>query len=189
MRRFIIWIVAAVVIGSLVFTDFALAESSRFEQLIEQQIGTPDAGPVIHVAQRKRRTLLDLLFGDDPSRRSSKCRSKKCRVRRAAHPVAGAAAAKPKVEKSPTATRLAVFGDSLAVDFAKALERFYAEDPNSSSCRLGVGDSGFVRPDFFDWNKVIGEQITQNSFDIAVVILGINDRQTIHRGRPELQGR
>ena len=45
-------------------------------------------------------------------------------------PVAEAPPPQPKVEKSPTATRLAVFGDSLAIDFAKALDRFYAEDPN-----------------------------------------------------------
>ena len=85
--------------------------------------------------------------------------------------------AKPKIEKATGATRLAVFGDSMAIDLAKALERFYAEDPNISIMTQGVGSSGFVRPDFFDWPKTIGEQITANSFDIAVFIIGINDRQ------------
>lgn len=175
MRRFIIWAVLALTLGSLVFTDFALAESSRFEQLMQEQIGAPETEPVIYVAQRKRRTLLDLLFGEpEPPPVVEAPQQSAPR-----EPVADAPPPKPKIEKSPTATRLAVFGDSLAIDFAKALDRFYAEDPNLAVIPMGVGDSGFVRPDFYDWNTVIGEQITQNTFDIAVVILGINDRQTI----------
>jgi uncharacterized protein len=177
MRRTLIWAILALTLGSLVFTDFAFAESSRFEQLIEEQVGTPDTGPVIHVAQRKRRSLLDLLFGNDepePPRVIEAPAAPRA-------PVADAPPPKPKVEKSPTATRLAVFGDSLAIDFAKALDRFYSEDPNLVVVPMGVGDSGFVRQDFYDWNTVIGEQITQNTFDIAVVIVGINDRQTIHQ--------
>jgi hypothetical protein len=132
---------------------------------------------VIHVAQRKRRSLLDLLFGNDepePPRVIEAPAAPRA-------PVADAPPPKPKIEKSPTATRLAVFGDSLAIDFAKALDRFYSEDPNLVVVPMGVGDSGFVRQDFYDWNTVIGEQITQNTFDIAVVIVGINDRQTIHQ--------
>src|SRR5688572_28147338 len=126
MRRTLIWAILALTLGSLVFTDFALAESSRFEQLIEEQVGTPDTGPVIHVAQRKRRSLLDLLFGNDepePPRVIEAPAAPRA-------PVADAPPPKPKIEKSPTATRLAVFGDSLAIDFAKALDRFYSEDPN-----------------------------------------------------------
>jgi hypothetical protein len=86
---------------------------------------------------------------------------------------------KPVIEKSATATRLAVFGDSMAVDLAKALDRFYTDDPNIVVINQGVGSSGFVRTDFFDWDKTATEQVAKNSFDIAVMILGINDRQTI----------
>jgi hypothetical protein len=180
MRRIVIWLVLALTLGSLVVADFALAESSRLDQLIAEQIGTTDVGPpVIHVAQRKRRTLLDLLFGNDEPEppRVIELPPEQTAPRT---PAADLPPPKPKVEKSPTATRLAVFGDSLAIDFAKALDRFYSEDPNLVVVNLGVGDSGFVREDFYDWNTVIGEQIAQNSFDIAVVLVGINDRQTIH---------
>jgi lysophospholipase L1-like esterase len=34
-----------------------------------------------------------------------------------------------------------------------------------------------VRTDFFDWSAAIDEQIAEDSFDLAVVIIGINDRQ------------
>ena len=111
----------------------------------QQQIGTPDAGPVDprraaqapHAARsalRRRRARAAARDRGAASRRRE----------RAAWP--HAPPPKPKVEKSPTATRLAVFGDSLAIDFAKALDRFYAEDPNLVVVPMGVGDSGFVRP-------------------------------------------
>src|SRR5690606_10094389 len=76
-------------------------------------------------------------------------------------------------------TRLAVFGDSMAGDVARALERLFAEDPNLVVIPQGVGSSGFVRDDYFDWNKTIAEQIAEDAFDIAVVIIGINDRQAL----------
>jgi hypothetical protein len=122
-------------------------------------------------APKKRRTLFDMLFGggavDTPKVKSPKPKA------------AALPPPKPVVEKAPTATRLAVFGDSLAVDLSKALERFYAEDPNIAIINQGVGSSGFVRPDFFDWNKAATDAVAADSFDIAVMIIGVNDRQTL----------
>jgi lysophospholipase L1-like esterase len=43
----------------------------------------------------------------------------------------------------------------------------------------GVSSSGFVRDDYFDWNNALARQIAADSFDIAVIIIGINDRQEI----------
>lgn len=126
----------------------------------------------IEVAQQqKRKTLWDMLFGPDETKQAPKRRS----------------TAKPKlptvkieiIEKSPNAKRLAVFGDSLAVDLSKAMERFYAEDPNLIIIGQGVGSSGFVRDDFFDWNAAIDTAIAEGVFDIAVIIMGINDRQNL----------
>jgi len=139
----------------------------------------------IEVAQvKKRRTLMDLLFGEPEPQMAPappveqqappKKKKKSAPVEEASLPPA-----KPAVEKAPGATRVAVFGDSLAVDLGKALERHYAEDPNLVVLQQGVGSSGFVRQDYFDWSKAVGEQIAANSFDVAVMIIGINDRQTI----------
>ena len=126
---------------------------------------------------KKRRTLMDLLFGNNEPEPAPVIEAPVVTApKKAALP---AVPAKPKVEKAETATRLAVFGDSMAVDLAKALERLYAEDPNLLVINQGVGSSGFVRPDFFDWNKTALEQVEANSFDIAVMIVGINDRQTL----------
>lgn len=138
----------------------------------------------IEVAQQaKKRTLWDMFFGPDEEvqvqqqrqqtqRRSSSSSSSTPRQASLPPPV-------PDVEKSADATRLAVFGDSLAVDLAKAMQRFYAEDPNLVIIGQGVGSSGFVRDDFFDWNAALDQAITADTFDIAVVIMGINDRQNL----------
>ncbi len=144
-----------------------------------------EVAPMLAVAQdsgqeqpvKKRRTLLDLLFGNDaqPAAPAPDTPVVKVVPKKASLPPPS----KPAIEKASGATRLAVFGDSLAVDLAKALERLYADDPNIIIINQGVGSSGFVRPDFFDWDKTIGQQIAANSFDIAVMMAGINDRQSL----------
>jgi hypothetical protein len=160
MQRIILFVLIALFAGLEVGPAFAQAEER------------------IEVAQQqKRRTLFDVLFGDEP-RQQTPPPVQQTQPRRAA-PVAALPPPKPVVEKSATATRLAVFGDSLAVDLAKALERFYAEDPNLVVINQGVGSSGLVREDYFDWNKAVREAIDEDRFDLAVVIIGINDRQEI----------
>lgn len=130
--------------------------------------------------QQKKRTLFDLLFGSDDKPAAEAPRKTRkpaaSSTRKAALPPA---VPTPNVEKALDATRLAVFGDSLAVDLAKAMERFYAEDPNLVIIGQGVGSSGFVRDDFFDWDKALRDAIAADSFDIAVVAMGINDRQNL----------
>ncbi len=153
-----------------------------------------DVAPAIVVAQddivvaqvKKRRTLMDLLFGDKepepapappPQQQQQQPRTQAPAA--AAAPAAPAPPARPITPKADNATRLAVFGDSLAVDLGKALDRFYAEDPNLVIIPMGVGSSGFVRDDFFDWEGELAKQIAANSFDVAVVMIGINDRQSL----------
>jgi hypothetical protein len=182
-----IWIAAAAV-AVLLFTGMApvgAAEAFQATTAAPEGLFVTPEEERIHVAQRKRRTLMDLLFGgeeeEDDEPVVERRRERRERAPEAALP---AAPAKPTVEKAPGATRLAVFGDSMAVDVGKALERLFAEDPNIIIIPQGVGSSGFVRQDFFDWNQTIGEQIAANAFDLAVVIIGINDRQAIGRMKP-----
>lgn len=133
---------------------------------------------ILVAQQERRRTLFDLLFGEENQAAPQPPPVQQTQPRRQAEPVA-LPPPKPQVEKAANATRLAVFGDSMAVDLTKALERFYAEDPNLVVIGQGVGSSGFVRDDYFDWNKTIREQIAADSFDVAIVIIGVNDRQEI----------
>jgi hypothetical protein len=176
----VLWIIALVV-AALLATDmlpmFVQAQELQVTSSPTLQLSEAVAPPIL-VAQeqrpKKRKTLMDLLFGGD-DQQLEEAPVVEAPVERT--PKAELPPAKPKIPKAENAVRLAVFGDSIAIDIAKALERFYAEDPNISIISQGVGDSGFVRTDFFDWNKTIAEQIAANSFDIAVVFIGINDRQ------------
>jgi hypothetical protein len=154
-------LVVALLVGLLVLVDVAPALAQSGDTMLVAQ-------------EQKRRTLFDLLFGEPEPAPAP--------VQQAPRQTAPAAALpppKPQVEKAPNATRLAVFGDSLAIDLSRALERFYAEDPNLVVLDQGVSSSGFVRFDFFDWDKAISDQIAADSFDLAVVIIGINDRQDL----------
>lgn len=144
-------------------------------------LAQPVAGDRILVAQqeeRPRRTLFDLLFGGQAEQAPAP--KPQTQPRRQQAPAAALPPPKPQIEKAPNATRLAVFGDSLAIDLSRALERFYAEDPDLVVIGQGVSSSGFVRDDYFDWNKTIGQQIAADSFDLAVVMIGINDRQQLN---------
>lgn len=126
----------------------------------------------------RRRTLFDLLFGE-PEQQRQPVEQPRQTAPRQRTPTADLPPPKSTVEKAEGATRLAVFGDSLAVDLAKALERFYADDPNLIVLDQGVGSSGFVREDYFNWNAAIRDAIAEDSFDLAVIIVGINDRQEL----------
>jgi hypothetical protein len=187
-NRFVLWVVGAVV-AALVLTDML----PMFVQAREAVWAAPaamvqDDGRV-EVAQlfgrsreqqqprKKRRTLMDLLFGDDEEEEPKAPVVDQPVVKQKPKKAAVLPPPKPKIEKAAGATRVAVFGDSMATDVAKALDRFYAEDTNIVIIDQSVGDSGLVRTDYFDWPKKIGETIGKNTFDIAVFAIGINDRQ------------
>ncbi|KKC41048.1 hypothetical protein WH87_02595 [Devosia epidermidihirudinis] len=158
-------LVVALLVGLLVFVDVAPAFAQNDTIIVAQQ--------------QRRRTLFDLLFGDEPKPAPPPVVVQQPKPRA---PTVSLPPPKPQVEKASDATRLAVFGDSLAIDLSRALERFYAEDPNLIVINQGVSSSGFVRNDFFDWDKAIADQIAKDSFDLAVVIIGVNDRQEIKVG-------
>lgn len=142
-----------------------------------------EPGTSIELAQRrKRRTLMDMLFGSEPVAPPPPPPVVKKAPKPA--PVAKLPPPKPKIEKAPNATRLAVIGDSMAADLSEAMDRFYAEDPNLAVINMSVGSSGFVRDDYFNWNKAASEQIADQSFDIALVFIGINDRQNLNGAKP-----
>ena len=168
MKRFVL----CLLVSFVVLVDFGPAWA--------QQI-TDERTLVAQAEQPRRRTLFDLLFGEEPEP-APQVRQTQPRQQAAPAPAAALPPPKPTVDKAEDATRLAVFGDSLAIDLARALERFYAEDPNLVVVEQGVSSSGFVRDDYFDWNAALAEQIAADSFDLAVVIIGINDNQALNTG-------
>lgn len=168
MKRFVLCCLVSLV----VLADFGPAWAQPL---------TDDRMLVAQAEQPRRRTLFDLLFGEEPEP-APQVRQTQPRQQAAPAPAAALPPPKPAIDKAEDATRLAVFGDSLAIDLARALERFYAEDPNLVVVEQGVSASGFVRDDYFDWNAALAEQIAADSFDLAVVIIGINDNQDLNTG-------
>ncbi|WP_424983616.1 DUF459 domain-containing protein [Maritalea sp. S77] len=134
----------------------------------------------IEVAQNnsgERRTLFDILFGR--KKEQPKPQQQKRTTPRRSSPSVAAPVKVNTIEKAPDATRLLVIGDSLSIDLAKGLDRFYAEDPQLKIIGAGVGSSGFVRDDYYDWNDAIAKRIAADDFDMVVVAIGTNDRQVL----------
>jgi hypothetical protein len=166
-------VLAALIFGS-VFAD------ARLNAIGAQEI--------IQVAQaEKKRSLFDILFGRNKSAKEkaqetkrAPTQSKKSTSRRTTSSPSITTVPKIQmIEKSPDAQTLMVVGDSLAIDLAKGLDRFYAKDTDLAILSKGVGSSGFVRDDYFDWQAAIEKFIAEEDFDLVVVAIGINDRQQI----------
>ncbi len=181
-NRLVIWLMGLAVLALLLTDLMAVAAEARGPgspapvAVVQANEGRLEVAQLTREEQprQRRRTLMDLLFGEPEEQKQQAPVVEKpvAKPKKAEAPPA-----KPKVPKAPGATRIAVFGDSMASDLGKALERFYAEDPNLEVIAQGVGSSSFVRPDFFDWPGKVSEEIAANRFDIAVFIIGINDRQ------------
>lgn len=125
----------------------------------------------------ERRTLFDILFGRNKKEKPAPQPQRTAPKR--SSPSVVAPVKVNTIEKAPDATRLLVIGDSLSIDLAKGLDRFYAEDPQLKIIGAGVGSSGFVRDDYYDWNEAIAERIAADDFDMVVVAIGTNDRQVL----------
>ena len=109
-------------------------------------------------------------------------------------PAAGAtpnaAAAKPATE-NPAAEKqalapsyfVAVMGDALGILLSNGLEEVLADTPGVKILKDAKSSSGLVRDDFYDWTKAAhdiaggGQKI-----DVAVMMIGSNDRQQIRQG-------
>lgn len=142
--------------------------------------------PALAQEQRRPQTLFELLFGTG-EQQTQPAPAPAPSAPRAAPRQASAPPAPPpppEVSKAPDAQRVMVFGDSMAVDLSRGMERFYAENDKVRVIGQGVGSSGFVREDFFNWQSALEKAIADNSFDIAVVIIGINDRQALGAEAP-----
>ncbi len=84
----------------------------------------------------------------------------------------------PALEKK-THYNVVVLGDSLGDGIWAGLYHALRKDKRFSVIRKSKVATGFVRHDYYDWNEVVREVAADTTIDIAVVIMGTNDRQTI----------
>jgi hypothetical protein len=100
-------------------------------------------------------------------------------VRPPAPPVAGtgpAAAARPQFN-------VAVIGDSLGQMLGQGLVEAFAERPDIGVLRKARENSGLVRDDYYDWPKAVRDLLgASEKVDLAIIIVGSNDRQAIRDG-------
>ncbi len=70
-----------------------------------------------------------------------------------------------------------VLGDSIAAGMWAGLRRISQGDRRLSFKGRYKEESGFARPDRYDWNSAIEKLATSQNIDIAIIMLGANDRQ------------
>lgn len=98
---------------------------------------------------------------------------------------AAPAAPQPEaVEKDPDARQVWVFGDFFASGLSNGLERVFADSPMFVVRSRSDASSGLVRDDHFDWPAALERYLDDpdRQVDIAVIMIGGNDRQAIRQG-------
>jgi hypothetical protein len=78
---------------------------------------------------------------------------------------------------------VATIGDTLGLLLANGLKDGFSDRPDVAILRKGKESSGLVRDDFYDWPKAAKEIAADaQKINVAVVMLGSNDRQAIQQG-------
>ncbi len=83
--------------------------------------------------------------------------------------------------------KIAVIGDSLAQDLWNGLHKLYRGQEKVEIVRFTKVSTGLVRDDVFDWNERVKKFAAEHEFDIAIVLMGGNDRQGIVAGGKRLK--
>ena len=98
----------------------------------------------------------------------------------------GGAGAEPEsIERSDANTptgrqiKVFVFGDSLGDGMAYGLNQAFKGDKSVKIARMSRASTGFVRDDFYNWNAALPAILEKEEMDIAIVMIGSNDRQTM----------
>ncbi len=83
--------------------------------------------------------------------------------------------------------RIVVLGDSLGDGLWSGLYRAFQEDTNLEFIQRSKVSTGFVRTDAYDWNEELAKILKEESYPIAVVMIGANDDQAIRSGKDWLK--
>lgn len=81
------------------------------------------------------------------------------------------------VPKDENAKQIVVFGDALASGLASGLEDALSETPTLAVSKVTNPGSGIVRDDYFNWDTAIADALDNQPVDVAVIMIGSNDRQ------------
>jgi hypothetical protein len=91
----------------------------------------------------------------------------------------------PEVEvdaKDPNARRILVVGDFVGSGVAWGLDQALAREPRIAVIERTKDKSGLVRTDVYDWNRELLGILNEETPDVVVVALGVNDREELRVG-------
>lgn len=89
----------------------------------------------------------------------------------------------PVIPKVDVTNHIVVMGDSLANLLADGLDEALNDRPDVEVTHRTKPDSGLVRTDFYDWQKAVTDLLASDQkITIAVMMVGLNDRQPIREG-------
>lgn len=140
----------------------------------------------------RRRTLLDLLFGERqpvyvPPQDAQPPRDGKTRKKNNGSvttintraPSPRAAATPPPPPKLDNAKKVLVIGDFVAGALGDGLKTAFEDAPGVQVETRANGSSGLVRDDFYDWPTQLPTLITEVQPSVVVIQIGANDRQQL----------
>ena len=91
--------------------------------------------------------------------------------------------APPPPQKKNATTFVYVFGDTFGQALAAGLDDALADRQDVAVVHKAKGPTGLVNSDYFDWPKAIDTLLAgKDKIDVAVMMLGSNDRQPISEG-------
>lgn len=93
----------------------------------------------------------------------------------------------PASASAPTANpggriNVVVLGDSLGDGLWAGIYHVFMNDKGFNVIRKSRVATGLVRSDYFDWAKAVRDVVATTRVDIAVVVMGTNDRQVLVEG-------
>lgn len=156
--------------------------------------------------QQKRRTLLDILFGNarqqpqqeiqprqaqQPQRRTLAPVKKKPVISKPKPVVAAPASASTPVQpllleapaKNPDAKNILIIGDFIAGGLAEGLNETFSQAPDLQVINRSNGSSGFVRQDYYNWTKELPAILAEQKPAVIVMMIGANDRQPMTQNK------
>ena len=174
-RRCIFLIFGLLAMAGAELDDFTLSAAAR--PIAAKPAIPPE--PVIQAQERGQFNFFDLLFGPPRSRRLRERISPPERRDLGPETLAVEPPPPPAVQKDPDARKVYVFGDIFANGLGDGLAEAFSETPTIQIVTRVKPDSGLVRDDFYDWQTVLEEIQATEQIDVAVIMIGSNDRQPI----------
>jgi hypothetical protein len=142
------------------------------------QEGLSGAGGIAKIFKRLRERFI-IRERNRVVRRKSRRKTRRTTSRRQTEQPARVAPVEA-AKKLENARVILVVGDFLADGLASGLDVAFKDSPGVRVVERTSGSSGFVRDDFYNWPAEITPIIEEEQPAVVVVMLGSNDRQSMH---------